>query len=205
VKFPKRVAVAFACCSIVLPAVGCKRRAATPAVVAPSPATEPPTTSTSRPSTGPITVEFDGEPLTFPPAELRVRPSGTGLLATLATVDAPNSAGGANSLHLDMTFPELANSAELDGAEWHYRERDDSDADKDAAETPEVIELRHGAVALDPAEATATIHLDGEGRATVELSGTFKLFDPPEAGKPSRTPWVTAKVQATVQTLGGGE
>lgn len=143
--------------------------------------------------------------MTFPPAELRVHPSGAGLIATLATVDAPDSAGGANSLHLDMTFPDLANSDELDGAEWRYREHDDSDADKDAAETPEVIALRHGSVVLDPAEASAVIHLDGDGRATVELSGTFKLFDPPEAGKPVKTPWVTAKVQAVVRTTGGGE
>jgi hypothetical protein len=201
VKFPSKPAALWICCCLGFAAIGCKKPSASPAVATSSPATEP-AASTSQPVTGPITIEFDGEPTTFPSAELRVRPSGTGLIATLVTVDAPDPAG-ANAFHLDMTFPELANSTELNGAQWHYREPDD--AERDAAETPEVISLRHRAVVLDPAEATVVIHLDGEGRATVELSGTFKLYDPPEAGKPSKTPWVTAKVQAVVRTTGGGE
>jgi hypothetical protein len=150
---------------------GCKRDAVPPAASTSMPASQPINTST-------FALTIDGIPIKFPQVVLYAQSTGGGVAVQFNTPTADAETG--NALNFDLTLEDIDNPANLAGAAWHFR--------SDDAERPDTlngITLRGRSVVLEPMDVHVVFGRESD-RATVEIEGQFRWFEPPDAEKPMK-------------------
>jgi hypothetical protein len=179
-RVPRSLAAALTFfCLCILAAVGgqgCKRKQiqSTP-TPSPSPAIaqtqphQPQTRASQR-----VTLLIDGSPITFPPVELQLTPTGGATAAQLRTRESNDGAG--NAIYFDLTLDDLDTLENLPRATWHFK------ADgTERLETLNSISLDGRSVVLEPFDVQILFAREAEAETTVEIEGNFRLYDPSES------------------------
>lgn len=167
----KRVIRSILLCATLICYTGCKRDVEQPVASTSKPASQP--TKTSG-----FTLTIDGVPIEFPQVMLRAESTGGGVAVQFNTPTTNAETG--NALNFDLTLDDIDDPANLAGAAWHFRSDDDERPD-----TLNGITLRGRSVVLEPMDVHVVFGHEGE-RATVEIEGQFRWFEPPDAEKPMK-------------------
>jgi hypothetical protein len=177
----KRVVIYSLLCAAFLCVMGCKRDAMTPVASTSRPSSQPTNTSS-------ITLTIDAIPIEFPQVVLHAQSTGGGVAVQFNTPTANAETG--NALNFDLTLEDIDDPANLAGAAWHFR--------SDDAERPDTlngIALRGRSAVLEPMDVHIIFGRDGD-RATVEIEGQFRWFEPPDAEKPMKIVNVSGRFAA---------